>query len=151
MHNAWVRQVCRRLESRYRYSNIIVYNNFPWPTAAVIAGSTRNLDTKAQTLNQVQGDKTKADMLNQVQHDKIVGVIETAAQGVLDARAQFPNESLANLYGATMPPALVKAHAALDKALDAAYLQDGGAKRYANDAERVAFLFKRYQALTSLI
>ena len=48
MHNAWVRQVCGRLESRYRYSNTIVYNNFPWPTAAVIAGSTRNLDTKAR-------------------------------------------------------------------------------------------------------
>ena len=31
MHMAWVRQICGRLESRYRYSNNIVYNNFPWP------------------------------------------------------------------------------------------------------------------------
>lgn len=31
MHMAWVRQVCGRLESRYRYSNRLVYNNFPWP------------------------------------------------------------------------------------------------------------------------
>lgn len=31
MHMAWVRQVCGRLESRYRYSNKLVYNNFPWP------------------------------------------------------------------------------------------------------------------------
>ena len=31
MHNAWVRAVCGRLESRYRYSKDIVYNNFPWP------------------------------------------------------------------------------------------------------------------------
>ncbi|MBI5235887.1 MAG: class I SAM-dependent DNA methyltransferase [Deltaproteobacteria bacterium] len=31
MHMAWVRQVCGRLESRYRYSAQIVYNNFPWP------------------------------------------------------------------------------------------------------------------------
>jgi len=31
MHMAWVSQVCGRLESRYRYSNDIVYNNFPWP------------------------------------------------------------------------------------------------------------------------
>jgi hypothetical protein len=30
-HMAWMRQVCGRLESRYRYSNNIVYNNFPWP------------------------------------------------------------------------------------------------------------------------
>ena len=31
MHNAFVRAVCGRLESRYRYSKDIVYNNFPWP------------------------------------------------------------------------------------------------------------------------
>jgi hypothetical protein len=31
MHMAWTRQVCGRLEGRYRYSNNIVYNNFPWP------------------------------------------------------------------------------------------------------------------------
>jgi len=31
MHMAWMRQVCGRLESRYRYSNKLVYNNFPWP------------------------------------------------------------------------------------------------------------------------
>ena len=31
MHMAWMRQVCGRLESRYRYSNELVYNNFPWP------------------------------------------------------------------------------------------------------------------------
>jgi len=31
MHMAWVRHVCGRLESRYRYSNSLVYNNFPWP------------------------------------------------------------------------------------------------------------------------
>jgi hypothetical protein len=31
MHNAWMRTVCGRLESRYRYSVGIVYNNFPWP------------------------------------------------------------------------------------------------------------------------
>lgn len=31
MHMAWMRQVCGRLESRYRYSNKLVYNNFPFP------------------------------------------------------------------------------------------------------------------------
>ena len=31
MHMAWVRRTCGRLESRYRYSKDIVYNNFPWP------------------------------------------------------------------------------------------------------------------------
>ena len=31
MHNAWLRTVCGRLKSDYRYSAGIVYNNFPWP------------------------------------------------------------------------------------------------------------------------
>ncbi len=30
MHMAWVRQVCGRLKSDYRYSNRLVYNNYPW-------------------------------------------------------------------------------------------------------------------------
>lgn len=83
--------------------------------------------------------------------------IEAAAQGVLDARAQFPDATLADLYDPlTMPPALVKAHAALDKAVDAAYLaaeKAAGRKppKLDTDAERVAFLFQRYQALTSLL
>jgi hypothetical protein len=33
MHMAWMRQVGGRLESRYRYSSGVVYNNFPWPEA----------------------------------------------------------------------------------------------------------------------
>ena len=31
MHMAWVKSVCGRLESRFRYSKDIVYNNYPWP------------------------------------------------------------------------------------------------------------------------
>ena len=31
MHMTWVKYVCGRLESRFRYSNDIVYNNYPWP------------------------------------------------------------------------------------------------------------------------
>lgn len=37
MHMAWMRVVCGRLESRYRYSNKLVYNNFPWPVGAAKA------------------------------------------------------------------------------------------------------------------
>lgn len=115
MHNAWIRYTCGRLESRYRYSAGIVYNNFPWPESP--------------------SDKQRA-------------AIEAAAQGVLDARAQFPQSSLADLYDPlTMPPALVKAHQVLDAAVDAAY----GRRSFRNDAERVAFLFERYQAITSLL
>lgn len=63
MHMAWVRHICGRLESRYRYSNGIVYNNFPWPEAdaeaqqriataadAVLAIRTRHLRTAGVTL-----------------------------------------------------------------------------------------------------
>jgi hypothetical protein len=58
MHNAWVRHTCGRLESCYRYSAGIVYNNFPWPEAPT---------------------------------EKQREAIEAAAQGVLDARTQFPD------------------------------------------------------------
>ena len=71
---------------------------------------------------------------------------------MLDARAQFPGSSLADLYDPlTMPPALLKAHQKLDAAVDAAYALVGGKKTWKNDAERVAFLFERYQHLTSLL
>lgn len=46
-----------------------------------------------------------------------------------------------------MPLALLKAHQALDAAVDAAY----GRKGFKNDAERVAFLFELYQKYTSLL
>ncbi len=68
--------------------------------------------------------------------------IEDAAQGVLDARAQFPDSSLADLYDPlTMPPTLLKAHQKLDKAVDTAY----GKTNFKTEAERVAFLFELYQ------
>lgn len=118
-HMAWVRTVCGRLESRYRYSAGIVYNNYPWPI-----------------------DATEAHR----------DAIERAAQGVLDARAAFPDATLADLYDPlSMPPALVKAHQTLDRAVDAAYVPSGGKKTWASDAERVAFLFEMYQRLTSLL
>lgn len=71
---------------------------------------------------------------------------------MLDARAQFPQSSLADLYDPlAMPPALLKAHQKLDAAVDKAYELSGGKKSYKTDAERVAFLFERYQRLTSLL
>jgi N-6 DNA Methylase len=129
MHMAWVRTTCGRLKSDYRYSKDIVYNNYPWPTF-----------------------KEKPA---KVQVSTAQAAIESAAQAVLDERAQFPGSSLADLYDPlTMPPALVKAHQKLDAAVDAAYAQDAvhpGKKSYATDAERVAYLFALYQRLTSLL
>ena len=72
--------------------------------------------------------------------------IEAAAQAVLDARAVHINASLADLYDPLTMPANL-AHQALDKAVNAAY----GYKGAATDAARVAFLFERYQQITSLL
>lgn len=130
MHNAWIRTTCGRLKSDLRYSAAIVYNNFPWP----------DLTPKSEP-NQTPAPIHQAQV-----------AIETAAQAVLDARAQFVGSSLADLYDPlTMPPALLKVHQKLDAAVDKAYQLCGGKKSYASDAERVAFLFERYQQLTSLL
>ena len=82
----------------------------------------------------------------QLRSDKQREAIEAAAQCVLDARTAFPDSTLADLYDlAMMPPELVKAHHALDRAVDAAY----GKRGFTSDAERVAFLLERYQALAT--
>lgn len=117
MHMAWMRAVAGRLESRYQYSIHIVYNNFPWPENPA---------------------------------DKRIQAIEAATQAVLDARQvemqRDARTTLAMLYHPdTMPVELAKAHAALDKAVDAAYGYQGGK----DDASRVAYLFGLYQQLTA--
>ena len=67
--------------------------------------------------------------------------IAQKAQAVLDARSQFPDSSLADLYDPnTMPPVLTKAHAALDAAVDKLYRKTA----FPDDAARVAFLFELY-------
>ncbi len=123
MHNAFMRFTCGRLKSDFRYSNTIVYNNYPWP-----------------------------GFVGEALSDKHRTAIEQAAQSVLDARAQFASSSLADLYDPlTMPPALLKAHQKLDTAVDAAYQPSGGKRTYSSDAERVAFLFELYQRITNLL
>jgi hypothetical protein len=131
MHNAWVHTTCGRMKSDYRYSAQIVYNNFPWPDLPAALAPNKPI-TPAH---------------------KAQAAIEIAAKAVLDARAQyFPAASLADLYDPlTMPVPLLKAHQKLDAAVDKAYQLCGGKKSYASDAERVAFLFERYQQLTSLL
>ena len=70
--------------------------------------------------------------------------IEQAAQAILDARAKFPDASLADLYDeTTMPPDLRKAHQANDRAVMAAY----GFDTKISEAECVAKLMEMYQDL----
>ena len=110
VHMAWMRVVCGRLKSDYRYSKDIVYNNFPWPEV---------------------GDE---------QRERIAAT----AQGILDARALYPDSSLADLYDElTMPPELRRAHQQNDKAVMAAY----GFPITMTESECVARLFELYQNL----
>ncbi len=73
--------------------------------------------------------------------DKQREKIEQCAEAVLEARKMFPNSSLADLYDPlAMPPALMKAHQALDKAVDAAYRS----APFTSDSQRMEFLFDLY-------
>ncbi|MBR5717015.1 MAG: class I SAM-dependent DNA methyltransferase [Bacteroidales bacterium] len=112
VHMAWMRAVCGRLKSDYRYSKDIVYNNFPWPTPT---------------------EEQKAR-------------IEQTAQAILDARALYPDSSLADLYDeVTMPPELRRAHQDNDRAVMAAY---GFPIKGFTESDCVARLFELYQELT---
>ena len=112
VHMAWMRVVCGRLKSDYRYSKDVVYNNFPWPTLT---------------------DEQKAK-------------IEQTAQAILDARALYPDSSLADLYDElTMPVELRRAHQDNDRAVMAAY---GFPIKTMTESQCVAELFKLYQELT---
>ena len=112
VHNAWMRTVCGRLKSDYRYAKDIVYNNFPWPTPT-------------------EEQKSK---------------IEQTAQAILDARALYPESSLADLYDdLTMPPELRKAHQANDRAVMQAY---GFDVKTMTESTCVSELMKMYQKLT---
>ena len=72
--------------------------------------------------------------------------LEKSAQAVLDARAKFPDSTLADLYDpVTMPPVLVKAHADLDRAVERCYRKDP----FPTDRSRVEFLFALYEDLTA--
>ena len=121
-HNAWMRTVCGRLKSDYRYSNTIVYNNFPFP-----------VDVKPAAKKKIE--------------DAAQAVLE--ARIIEEKRCEVAGQkcSLATMYAANnMPEELLKAHKKIDSAVDSAYSYKG--KK--DDAARVAFLFERYQALIAV-
>ena len=79
--------------------------------------------------------------------DKQRAAIIAAGQGVLDARAEQPGVSLADMYNPlAMAPSLLKAHRVLDRAVDRAF---GAKKPLETNEERLALLFKRYQEMTA--
>ena len=113
VHMAWMRAVCGRLKSDYRYSKDVVYNNFPWPIST----------------------------------DEQIAKISQTANAILDARALYPDCSMADLYGDKMwlYPELLKAHQQNDKAVMQAY---GFWGKLNTETECVAELMKLYQTLT---
>lgn len=125
-HNAWMRVVCGRLGTGYRYSGGVVYNNFPWPSI-----TTDNLETPVE-------DASPKDIREH---------IERCAQAVLDARKLYEGSTLADMYDPDnefLYPELMKAHKELDVAVEAAYGVD-----FKGDEEKiVAHLFKLYAELT---
>lgn len=144
VHNAWMRAVCGRLKSDYRYSNTIVYNNFPWPQQFKIDNSKLKMENGKWTLS---GEDLPADKKELSIFHSQLSIINTA-QAILDARAKYPDSSLADLYDETlMPPELRKAHQANDRAVMAAY----GFSTKMTESECVAELFKMYEKLTEKI
>ena len=126
VHNAWVRAVCGRLETRLDYSINIVYNNFPWP-ACLATKNAEDAKEEDESLRTLRSLRQK---------------IEQSAQAILDARAKYHDATLAQMYGDKMYlfPELVAAHEANDRAVLAAY----GLKPDTPEPEIVAHLFGLY-------
>ena len=79
--------------------------------------------------------------------DKQRAAIIAAGQGILEARAEQPGASLADMYNPlAMSPSLLKAHRILDRAVDRAF---GARKALETNEQRLTILFKRYQEMTA--
>jgi hypothetical protein len=126
MHMAWVRQVCGRLESRFRYSNQIVYNNFPWPAEP----SEKQQELVAEAAQGVLDARRECG---------------DGRHGYLPVRNKSQGATLALLYGEPMVPPLMKAHKTLDRAVDRCYRS----APFQSDRERVEHLFALYEKLTA--
>ena len=67
VHMAWMRVVCGRLKSDYRYSKDIVYNNFPWPK--VTEAQRAKIEATAQAIldaRRLYPDSSLADLYDDV-------------------------------------------------------------------------------------
>lgn len=116
VHMCWMRAVCGRLKSDFRYSKDIVYNNFPWPTP-----------TPEQ--------KRK---------------IEETAQGILNARATYPDSCLSDLYDDNIMPADLRiAHNYNNIAVLEAYGFTKSSPAFRSESACVAELMKMYQKIVS--
>lgn len=110
MHMAWIKIVCGRLKTDYRYSVSLGYNSFPFPSIS----------------------------------DEKKNQLESTARGILMAREENYEMTLAQQYAPDKMPAVLRAaHDANDMLVDSLYNPQG----FANDEERLNELFKRYSKL----
>lgn len=110
LHAVWLANIGGKLEERYRYSNTIVYNNFPFLPLT--------LDQEEQ--------------------------LAECAGNILATREDHPGKTIATLYNPqTMPANLLNAHQQTDALLETFY----NGKPFADDTERLTFLFKHYERL----
>ena len=91
MHMAWVKYTCGRLKSDYRYSNLIIYNNYPFPQN-VTPAQKQKVELSAQTVLDIRQHYT------------------ASGSSLADLYAPL-----------SMPSDLLKAHDNLDKAVDDCY------------------------------
>jgi hypothetical protein len=97
MHMAWTRYICGRLKSDYRYSNDIVYNNFPWPTPT--AKQKTDIEKLAQAVLDARSkftDASLADLYDPLTmpkellkaHQKLDKAVETVYGRTFDSDSQ---------------------------------------------------------------
>ena len=114
VHMAWTKTVCGRLESRYRYSAKLVYNNFVW---------------------------------KQMTPTQFIKLVESSKK-ILDARKNYPNASLADLYDEiSMPRDLRAAHKLNDKVVMDIY----GFDESMTDEEIAISLLEAYSFVSSQV
>ena len=116
IHMAWVRQVCGRLESRYRYSATLVYNNFPWPESPTDK-QRATVETKAQAVLDARAkfpESCLADLYDPLTMPSALQKAHTELDRAVEAcyrKAAFHNdrervEFLFALYGKLSAPLL---------------------------------------------
>ena len=158
MHMAWMRQVCGRIKSDYRYSAGLVYNNFPWPrlNLPMQEGDARVRESASRiywsSYHESWEDEDGVRQQPEPPSVRLTGdarkmaAVAARAKAVLDARARYPLATLAELYDPlTMPPDLVKAHADLDRAVDRCHRT----APFTSERQRVEFLFALYESYTA--
>jgi hypothetical protein len=121
VHMAWMRAICGRLKSDYRYSKDIVYNNFPWITA------TPEQEMEIKNLAQAVLDE----------RDKQMNIDPECSLATL-----YDEKLLQNIY-----TNLRNAHQNLDYAVQKLY---GFPTKNFTEADCVAALMERYQSLVTL-